>query len=272
MTINCNGKLISLESPKIMGILNLTPDSFFDGGKYKDEKEILQQTEKMLQDGAFCVDVGAYSSRPNAKPISTEEELQRLLPVVQLLTQEFPQIILSIDTFRSEVVKKAVEHGAAMINDISGGSLDEHMMKTVGELKVPYILMHMRGNPQTMQSLTEYDDLLQDLIYYFSEKVAEARSFGINDLILDPGFGFAKTTDQNFELLKNMKLLEVLELPLLAGLSRKSMIYKTLEISAKEALNGTSILNTLALQQGAKILRVHDVKEARECIQLVALL
>ncbi|MGO1584873.1 dihydropteroate synthase [Mesonia sp.] len=270
MTINCNGKLISLESPKIMGILNLTPDSFFDGGKYKKEKEILQQTEKMLQEGAFCIDVGAYSSKPNAKNVSTEEELQRLLPIVQLLTQEFPDIILSIDTFRSEVAKSAIDNGAAMINDISGGNLDEQMMKTVGELKVPYILMHMRGNPQTMQSLTQYDDLLQDLVYYFSEKVAQARSFGINDIILDPGFGFAKTTHQNFELLKNMKILEVLELPLLAGLSRKSMIYKTLDISAKEALNGTSVLNVLALQQGAKILRVHDVKEARECIQLVA--
>lgn len=270
MTINCNGKLISLETPKIMGILNLTPDSFFDGGKYKNEKEILQQTEKMLLEGAFCIDLGAYSSKPNATTISTEEELQRLIPVVEFLIQEFPEIILSIDTFRSEVAKKAIAHGAAMINDISGGSLDKQMMKTVGELQVPYILMHMRGNPQTMQSLTKYDDLLQDLIYYFSEKVAQARSFGINDIILDPGFGFAKTTSQNFELLKNMKLLEALELPVLVGISRKSMIYKTLEITAKEALNGTSILNTIALQKGAKILRVHDVREARECIELVA--
>jgi len=270
MTINCNGKLISLETPKIMGILNLTPDSFYDGGSYKNEQEILLQTEKMLTDGAFCVDVGAYSSRPNAKDVSTEEELQRLMPVIELLQKEFPDIILSIDTFRSEIARKAVDSGAAIINDISGGTLDKLMMKTVGELNVPYILMHMRGTPKTMQSLTQYDDLLQDIIYYFSSKVAEARSFGIHDIILDPGFGFAKTTSQNFELLKNLSLLNVLEIPVLAGLSRKSMIYKTLEISAKEALNGTSVLNTLALQQGAKLLRVHDVKEAKECIDLVA--
>lgn len=270
MTINCNGKLISLETPRIMGILNLTPDSFYDGGSYKNEQEILQQTEKMLADGAFCIDVGAYSSRPNAKDVSTEEELQRLMPVIELLQKKFPDIILSIDTFRSEIARKAIDNGAAIINDISGGSLDELMMKTVGELKVPYILMHMRGTPKTMQSLTQYDDLLQDMIYYFSNKVTEARSFGIHDIILDPGFGFAKTTSQNFELLKNLSLLNVLELPVLAGLSRKSMVYKTLEISAKEALNGTSVLNTLALQQGAKLLRVHDVKEAKECIDLVA--
>jgi len=269
MTINCNGELISLETPKIMGILNLTPDSFFDGGVYKIEHEILQQTEKMLNDGAFCIDLGAYSSRPNAEDVSTEVELQRLLPIIDLLLKKFPEIILSIDTFRSEVAQQAIAHGAAIINDISGGSLDEQMMKTVGQLKVPYILMHMRGTPKTMQSLTQYDDLLQDMIYYFSEKTAIARSFGIDDLILDPGFGFAKTTVQNFEILKNMSLLSVLDLPILVGLSRKSMIYKTLGISAQEALNGTSILNTLALQQGAKILRVHDVKEAKECIDLI---
>jgi len=211
-----------------MGILNLTPDSFYDGGSYKNEQEILQQTEKMLADGAFFIDVGAYSSRPNAKDVSTEEELQRLMPVIDLLQKEFPHIILSIDTFRSEIAKNAIENGAAIINDISGGSLDELMIKTVGELKVPYILMHMRGTPKTMQSLTQYEDLLQDIIYYFSNKVTEARSFGIHDIILDPGFGFAKTTSQNFELLKNLSLLNVLELPILAGLSRKSMIYKTL--------------------------------------------
>ncbi|MDR6300693.1 dihydropteroate synthase [Mesonia maritima] len=268
MTINCRGNLIDLTSPKIMGILNLTPDSFYDGGRYKNEEDILRQTEKMLTEGATFIDVGAYSSRPGAKHISEDEEMKRLLPVIEILLKEFPEIILSIDTFRGEVAKKSVKIGAAIINDISGGNLDERMMETVAELQVPYILMHMKGNPQTMQQNTEYQNLLQEITYYFSEKLNKVRELGINDVILDPGFGFSKNNKQNFSLLREMKFLKQLDCPLLAGVSRKSMIYKTLETTAENALNGTSVLNTVALLNGASILRVHDVKPAKECITL----
>lgn len=272
MTINCKQTLIDLSTPKIMGILNVTPDSFYDGGQYKDEDAILLQVENMLTSGATFIDVGAYSSRPNADFVTEAEELNRLIPIVNLLVEKFPEIILSVDTFRSEVAKQAVEHGAALINDISAGELDKLMLETIAKLQVPYIMMHMRGTPQTMQQQTDYRDLINDILFYFSEKIQKARQLGINDLIIDPGFGFAKTIAQNFELLEKLKLFNILDLPILGGVSRKSMIYKSLHTTAKEALNGTTALHMVALQNGAKILRVHDVKEAVECVKLYNLL
>lgn len=268
MTINCKGKLVDLSSPKVMGILNLTPNSFFDGGKYSDEKAILTQVQKMLDQGATFIDVGAYSSKHNADFVSEEEELQRLIPVIELLVNTFPEILISVDTFRSKVAENAIEAGAALINDISAGSLDVNMMQTVAKLQVPYIMMHMKGTPNTMQSLTQYDDILQEIMFYFAEKIQLARSFGINDLIIDPGYGFAKTTEQNFELMHKSEILKHLKLPILVGISRKSMIYKTLKNTAQEALNGSTALNAFALMKGASILRVHDVKEALETIAL----
>jgi len=268
MTINCKGNLIDLTTPKVMGILNITPNSFYDGGKYKTETEILYQAEVMLDEGATFIDVGAYSSKPNAEFVSETEELERIVPVINLLLKHFPEAIVSIDTFRSEVAKAAIENGAALINDIAAGNLDERMMETIAHYKVPYVMMHMRGNPQTMQTLTQYDNVVKEIILYFSEKVAKARSLGINDLILDPGFGFAKTIEQNYEVLQKLELFQMLELPILAGVSRKSMIYKLLNTNAQEALNGTIVLNTVALTKGAAILRVHDVKEAMECVTL----
>lgn len=267
-TINCKGQLIDLSQPKVMGILNITPNSFFDGGKYKEDLQIVNQVEKMLNDGATFIDVGAYSSKPNAEFVSEEEELNRLLPIINLLIEKFPDILISVDTFRSEVAKKAVEAGVALVNDISAGMLDEKMIETVAKLNVPYIMMHMKGNPQTMQNLTNYDDVVKEMIYYFSERIHLARSFGLNDIIIDPGFGFAKTLEQNYEVLQKLELFSMIDLPLLTGISRKSMIYKALENSPEEALNGTTVLNTIALQKGAKILRVHDVKEAVECVKL----
>lgn len=268
MTINCKGTLIDLSHPKVMGILNVTPNSFFDGGKYLDENAILKQSEKMLHEGATFIDLGAYSSKPNAEYVSEEEEIRRLIPIVSVLVNEFPEIILSIDTFRSVVAEKGIEAGAALINDISAGSLDTEMMQTIAKLQVPYIMMHMKGTPKTMQSLTQYDDILKEMLFYFAQKINTARALGINDLIVDPGYGFAKTTEQNFEVLQKSELFQMLEAPILAGLSRKSMIYKTLDSNAQEALNGTTVLNTLALTKGANILRVHDVKEAMETIAL----
>lgn len=268
MTINCKGLLVDLSTPKVMGILNVTPNSFFDGGKYKNETEILSQAEKMLLDGATFIDVGAYSSKPNAEFVSEQDEISRIVPVVNLVLKQFPETIISIDTFRSEVAKASIESGAAIINDIAAGNLDDKMLEIIAKYNVPYIMMHMRGNPQTMQTLTDYDDIVKEMVFYFSEKVAMARSFGIDDLIIDPGFGFAKTIAQNYEVFQKMELFSMLELPLLVGISRKSMIYKTLDRTIENALNGTTVLNTLALTKGAKILRVHDVKEAVECVTL----
>ena len=268
MTINCKGQLIDLASPKVMGILNVTPNSFFDGGKYKTESVILSQVGKMLTDGATFIDVGAYSSKPSAEFVSEKEELNRIVPVVNLILEKFPDCLISIDTFRSEVAKVCLENGAAIINDISAGNLDNKMLETIAKYNVPYIMMHMRGTPQTMQTMANYDNIVKEMLFYFSERVAKARSYGINDLIIDPGFGFAKTLEQNYEVLQKLELFEMLELRLLAGFSRKSMIYKTLHSTAEEALNGTSVLNTIALTKGAKILRVHDVKEAMECVTL----
>ena len=268
MTINCKGQLIDLSIPRVMGILNLTPDSFYDGGKYKNEKDILFQTEKMLNEGATFIDVGAYSSRPNAEHISEDEELRRIISTVELLSKVFPNILMSIDTFRSRIAKQSVEAGACMVNDISAGKLDHAMIQTIAGLHVPYVMMHMRGTPQTMQNHTAYNHLIKDILFYFSERIATARSNGIEDLIIDPGFGFAKTIVQNFELLKHLDHLKRLDLPILVGVSRKSMIYKSLDKTSAEALNGTTVLNTIALQNGANILRVHDVKEAVECVRL----
>ena len=268
-TINCKGKLIDLSLPRVMGILNLTPDSFYDGGKLNSEKDILLQVEKMLDEGATFLDLGGYSSRPGAEFVSEKEELERVLPVVSLILNEFPEAILSIDTFRSAIAKKSVDAGAAMVNDISGGNIDNNMMATVKELKVPFCMMHMRGSPETMMENTNYKNILIELLLYFSEKIAKAKAFGINDILVDPGFGFSKRIPQNFELLSGLELFKNLEVPILIGLSRKSMIYKTLDISPDEALNGTTALHSIALNKGASILRVHDVKEAKECINLL---
>ena len=269
MTINCNQTLVDLSTPKVMGILNITPDSFFDGGKYKNETEILSQVEKMLFEGATFIDVGAYSSRPGATHISENEELQRIVPVIKLLTKKFPEIIISTDTFRSAVAKEAINAGAAMINDISGGKMDEKMFETVANLQVPYILMHMLGTPQNMQQNPIYTDITQEIISFFAAQIFKLHQLKLNDIIIDVGFGFGKTSNHNFEILKNLSLFKSLDAPILAGISRKSMLYKTLDISAQEALNATTSANTIALLNGACILRVHDVKEAMEAIKIV---
>ena len=269
-TINCKGTLINLSTPKVMGIVNVTPDSFFDGGKLTDADAVVFQVEKMLQEAATFIDLGGYSSKPGAEFVSETEELNRVIPIVKLLVEKFPDILLSIDTFRSEVAKQAIENGAALINDISAGLLDENMLETVAKLQVPYIMMHMKGTPKTMQSLANYEDLLKEMNFYFSERIAKARHFGLNDIIIDPGFGFAKTLEQNYELLQNLELLQFHDLPILAGISRKSMIYKALETAPEAALNGTTFLHAFCLQKGANILRVHDVKEAVECVKLMS--
>jgi dihydropteroate synthase len=271
-SINCKGTLVDLSSPKVMGILNITPDSFFDGGKYTSEKEIISHTEKMILDGATFIDIGAYSSRPGAKPISEEEELNRILPVVTNLVKEFPEIIISVDTFRSSIAKQCILNGAAIINDISAGSLDNNMFKTIAELQVPYIIMHMQGNPENMQANPTYNNIVQELLFYFSNKIAQLRKLGVNDIITDVGFGFGKTVAHNYHLLHHLKMFQNLEVPSLVGISRKSMLYKPLQINPEMALNATSSANTIALLHGANILRVHDVKEAMECIKIVDLL
>lgn len=269
MTINCKGKLIDLSSPKIMGILNITPDSFFDGGRYKNEKSILSHVENMLRDGATFIDIGAYSSRPGALHISEEVELTRIIPVIKLLVDNFPEALLSLDTFRSKVAQEGINSGASIINDISGGNMDEKMYSTIAQLQVPYILMHMQGTPQTMQIAPNYTNVTTDLIRFFSEKIFKLHQLQVKDIIVDVGFGFGKTIKNNFTLLKELESFKSLDTPILAGLSRKSMLYKTLDISAQECLNATSSANTIALLNGANILRVHDVKEAMECVKIV---
>lgn len=271
-SINCKGKLVDLSSPKVMGILNITPDSFFDGGKYSSEKDVINHTEKMILEGATFIDVGAYSSRPGAKSISEKEELERILPIVTTLAKVFPKIIISIDTFRSEVAKQCILNGAAIINDISAGSLDKNMFRTIAELQVPYIIMHMQGNPKNMQLNPTYNNIVQELLFYFSGKIAQLRKLGVNDIITDVGFGFGKTLSHNYQLLHHLEMFKNLEVPSLVGISRKSMLYKPLEINPESALNATSSANTIALLNGANILRVHDVKEAMECIKIVNLL
>ena len=269
MNINCKGTLIDLSSPKIMGILNVTPNSFFDGGKFDCLDSALAQTEKMLLEGATFIDVGGASSKPGVKEISLDEELSRVLPIIERIASSFPEAIISIDTYRSQVAQQAIEAGAHIVNDISAGNMDKKMLKTVGTLGVPYIAMHMQGTPQTMQNNPSYEDVLTAVRYFFSEKINEANAAGIHDIILDPGFGFGKTLQHNFALLNHLHTLHIDGIPLLIGISRKSMIYKTLEIDSNAALNGTTALNTIALQQGAHILRVHDVKEAKEAVTLV---
>lgn len=269
MTLNCKGHLIDLSSPKVMGILNITPDSFYDGGTYKSDADILVQTEKMLKEGATFIDVGGYSSRPNATHISEEEETKRIVPVIELLLQNFPEIIISVDTFRSAIAKKTIQCGAAIINDISGGKMDSQMFATVANLQVPYILMHMLGTPQNMQKNPAYTDVTQEIISFFAKQINTLHQLKVHDVIIDVGFGFGKTIAHNFELLQNLSLFKNLDAPILAGLSRKSMLYKTLDTSAKEALNATTSANTIALLNGANILRVHDVKEAVEAVKIV---
>ncbi|HET9053022.1 MAG TPA: dihydropteroate synthase [Cyclobacteriaceae bacterium] len=269
-TLQTNGTLVDLSAPVVMGILNITPDSFFEGSRFTTESEILTQTEKMLAEGATFIDVGGYSSRPGAADIPPAEECARVVRAVKAIRKEFPRAIISVDTFRAEVAAQAVREGANMINDISAGALDPNMFKTLATLRVPYIAMHMRGTPQTMRAQTTYHNLVQEVTDYFIEKIGRLTALGVNDIIIDPGFGFAKTTDQNFELLAHLDYFKNLNRPVLAGLSRKSMIWKTLGISATDALNGTSALNMAALLKGARILRVHDVKAAVEVIRLHA--
>lgn len=272
MTINCAGKLVDLSTPKIMGILNVTPDSFYDGGVHNSDKKILKHVEKMLNDGAVFIDIGAYSSRPNGTNIDENEELNRVVPALELVNNKFPDTIISIDTFRSKVAETCLNSGASIINDISAGEMDKKMMEIVGKYKVPYIMMHMKGNPQNMIRKTNYEDMLKEIIKYFSKKINQAVSYKINDMIIDPGFGFAKDLKQNYDLLSNIDLLKILDKPIMVGISRKSMIYQSLKTNAKESLNGTTVLNTVSLIKGASILRVHDVKEANECIKLISAL
>ena len=267
--MNAGGKLIDLSSPKLMGILNITPDSFYDGGRYSSVDAALHRAERLLFEGADMLDIGAYSSRPGAANVTTDEEQARILPVIEALTKHFPDSILSVDTFRADVARASIEAGAHIINDISGGTMDDRMFSTVAELKVPYILMHMRGTPKTMQQLTDSTDLVDEVNLFFGKQIATLRQMGVIDIILDPGFGFAKTLQQNYELLNRLEELHIHGLPILGAISRKSMIYKKLGTTPEEALNGTTALNTLLLAKGVSILRVHDVKPAKEVITLM---
>lgn len=267
--MNTGGRLIDLTTPKVMGILNITPDSFYDGGRHHTVPAALAQAEQLLADGADILDIGAYSSRPGAADVSAAEELDRLLPVIEAITARFPQAILSIDTFRADVARAGIATGAHIINDISGGTLDEAMFATIAALQVPYILMHMRGTPNTMQQLTDYGDVAGEVSLFFGKQVATLREMGVRDIILDPGFGFAKTLEQNYELLHRLETLHVHGLPLLGAISRKSMIYKKLGIKPEDALNGTTVLHTVLLTKGVHLLRVHDVKAAKEAIALL---
>lgn len=271
-TINCKGTLIDLSVPRVMGIINITPDSFFDGGKTTHQSDILARATTLLEEGAAFLDIGGYSSRPGAEDVSEATEIERVIPAIECIRTKYPEALISIDTFRSNVAAQAMDAGACMVNDISGGQADAKMLEMIGNRKVPYILMHMRGTPQTMAAKTDYKDVTRDVIYYFSERLAAARKAGINDIIIDPGFGFAKNHQQGFELLNNLELFKVLDVPLLTGVSRKSMIYKILNITPAEALNGTTVLNSIALSKGASILRVHDVKQAVECVKLSQML
>ncbi|HEY9007024.1 dihydropteroate synthase [Ohtaekwangia sp.] len=267
-TLNLRGRLVDLHTPRVMGILNVTPDSFYSGSRYISENEILKQAEKMVQEGATFIDVGGYSTRPGAAEISVEEEWKRVVVAIRGIVRNFPDTFVSIDTFRSEVARAAVAEGACMINDVSGGTIDDKMFETVAHLKAPYILMHMRGNPQTMTQQTTYENLLKDITNFFHQNIHTLHQAGVRDIIVDPGFGFAKTVDQNFELLNHFDHFQILGKPLLAGLSRKSMIWRTLSTTPEAALNGTTALNTIALLKGAGILRVHDVQAAVEAVTL----
>ena len=267
-TLSIHGKVLDVSSPKVMGIINVTPDSFYTGSRKQLIPDILKKASDMLAEGATLLDVGGYSTRPGAKEVSQKEEIQRVVPAIEAIMNEFSDAIVSIDTFRSEVAKKALEAGAALVNDVSGGNLDPEMKHLISESNVPYIIMHMRGTPATMNTLAKYENLLTELMEFFQNRVAELHSLGIKDIIVDPGFGFSKTVEQNYVLLRNLVYFKALELPILVGISRKSMIFKILGTVPEEALNGTTVLNTIALQQGAGILRVHDVKEAVEAVKL----
>lgn len=267
-TINCKGNLIDLSTPLVMGVINSTPDSFYDGGNYNEIDKALKQVEKHLNEGATFIDVGGYSSKPNAAKVSEEEELNRVIPLINEINNQFSNAIVSIDTFRSKVAEQAVKSGASIINDISAGELDSNMLATVKELQVPYIAMHMKGTPQTMQVNPTYNNVVEEIIYYFSKKIETINQFGINDIILDVGFGFGKSIEDNYRLLNSLNLFKLFKIPILVGVSRKSMLYKPLEINHKQALNATSAAHIVALQKGINILRVHDVKEAVECIKI----
>ncbi len=271
-TINCGGKLINLAQPKIMGVINLTPDSFYKASRAANTTATLKVAEQMLVEGATFLDLGAMSSRPGAPLITAEEELNRLLPALRAVAKQFPMAIVSVDTIFSETAKAVVSEGATMINDISGGTLDPKMFETIAQLGVPYVLMHTRGTPKTMQQQTQYDDIALDILDDLIQKVGNLRQLGVKDILIDPGFGFGKTVEQNFILLKKLSVFKILGLPLLAGLSRKTMIWKSLQITPEQALNGTTALNMVALLHGANILRVHDVRPAVETIQLYELL
>jgi dihydropteroate synthase len=268
-TLNCGGKLLDLSTPRIMGILNITPDSFYDGGRYVDEGQIARRVDELISEGADIIDIGGYSSRPGASDVTAPEEMKRISKALEYIRKQYPEAIVSVDTFRSEIAKTAIEKFKAdIINDITAGLADPLMFETAAAFKVPYIMMHMKGTPATMQINPEYDDLLNEIIGFFRDRISKALASGINDIIIDPGFGFGKTIEHNYQLLRNLQLFSVFGLPVMAGFSRKSMIYKYLCISPEDSLNGTTVLNTLALLNGANLLRVHDVKEAKETIAL----
>jgi len=267
-TLNCKGRLLVIDKPVVMGIINATPDSFFSGSRFNRVDEIVTEAEKMLNDGADIIDIGGQSTRPGSELIPVEEEIKRVVPAIKTIANKFPGAFISIDTFYSKVAIAAVDAGATIVNDISAGSMDKKMIETVAELKVPYVLMHMKGTPQTMQQATTYENVTREVLDFFIAKTHELKNAGIVDIIIDPGFGFAKTIEQNFELLKNLSVFKMLDKAMMLGISRKSTIYKTLGVSADEALNGTSVLNTIGLMNGASILRVHDVKEAKEAVKL----
>ncbi|WP_461634048.1 dihydropteroate synthase [Labilibaculum euxinus] len=269
LSIKCGDRSINFEKPLVMGILNLTPDSFYDGGSYLNKTAILKRSEQILSEGAEIIDLGAYSTRPGAAEVSAEEEILRMIPAVECIRKEFPNVILSIDTFRAEVAKRTVtDFGTCIINDISGGTMDDKMFSVIGELKVPYIMMHIKGTPQTMQQNPVYHHLVNDMLAFFRSQIKSLNEFGAKDIIIDPGFGFGKTLDHNYEIIANLQEFNQLNLPILIGVSRKSMIYKFLGGDPSTSLNGTTALNMMALDQGADILRVHDVKEAVECVKL----
>jgi dihydropteroate synthase len=272
MVLNIKGSVLDLSIPKIMGVLNVTPDSFYDGGIYSSEKKILNQVEKMVLDGADIIDVGGYSSKPGATSITVEEEEKRVIPIIKLIYKTFKESIISVDTFRSEISEKSINAGASIINDISGGDLDNNIYKIAGKYKTPYIIMHMRGNPSNMQNNPVYKNINYEIIKDLSKKIDLAQNNGVCDIIIDPGFGFGKTIEHNYQILNNLKLYKILDKPILVGISRKSMIYKLLKTEPSKALNGTTVLNTIALINGANILRVHDVKEAKEVIKLCSFL
>jgi dihydropteroate synthase len=268
-TLNCRGKIINLSTPVVMGIMNLTPDSFYDGGRYKNDLDIIKHADRMLQEGAAILDVGAASSRPGASLIDPEKEKKRLIPALELVLKNFPDAIVSVDTYNASTARQAVKSGAHMINDISAGSIDPRMFETVADLQVPYVMMHMKGMPETMQNSPAYNDVVREIAFYFSQKIDQLRQLGVHDIIIDPGFGFGKTVEDNYRIMGKLEYFKILELPVLVGVSRKSMINKVLGISPPDALNGTTVLNTLALQKGADILRVHDVKQAIEAVRIM---